>query len=328
VLSTCFSSIAGGRKLQEEQLARGQRIVALMHELWQMPEYKLFQDVQSLDLSLYMFHKNYVALNTILTFLASDPQADPLFTVRNRDKLGQVGRDVVCFIHNYVAAALSLIDHTRNLYNKLYAPAQQFPDYENRVSTEFIQNPLAQFVVSLRQYCQHYKAPNITVQTTFPNGLNARPVRKVLLALGDLQTFDGWRPKAREYLRTVADAVDIQEVATAYRDKVMAFYQWVQARQDEIHEAEFQRFRTKEAELLLLQLEDHIENYFAFRGSGNYPLTKHDVFLNVLSSEDFIQLEQPSLTAHEQADLAIQLFEKKLALPDGLKKKIFRLYEE
>lgn len=134
--------------------------------------------------------------------------------------------------------------------------------------------------------------------------------------------------KAKVYLQTITKAVDIHEVATAYRDKVMAFYQWVQTRQDEIHANEFQRFRAKEKELLLLQLEDHIENYFAFRNNAGYPVTKHDVFLDVLSSEDFMQLEQPSLTGHEQAQLAIQLFEKKLALPDEIKEKIFRLYEE
>lgn len=313
--------------MQEEQLLRGQRIVELMQELWQMPEYILYQSVQGLDLSIYTFHKNYVALNTILTFLSSDERADLFFVRRNRDKLSAVGREVVCHIHNYVASALSLIDHTRNLYNKLYAPGQQFPEYQTRVRAEFAQDPLAQFVVSLRQYCQHYKAPEITVETTYPNGFNARPVRRILLALSDLQTFDGWRPKAREYLQTITKAVDIHEVATAYRDKVMAFYQWVQTRQDEIHASEFQRFRAKEKELLLLQLDNHIENYFAFRNNAGYPTTKHDVFLDVLSSEDFTQLEQPSLTGHEQAQLAIQLFGKKLALPNELKKKIFRLYE-
>jgi hypothetical protein len=313
--------------MQEEQFLRGQRIAELTRELEQMPEYKLYLSVQGLDLSIYTFHKNYGALNTILTFLSSDERADLFFLRRNRDKLAAVGRDIVCYIHNYVASAQSLIDHTRNLYNKLYAPGQQFPEYQARVRTEFAQDPLAQFVVSLRQYCQHYKAPEITVETTYPNGLNARPVRRILLALSDLQTFDGWRPKAREYLRTITKAVDIHEVATAYRHKVMAFYQWVQTRQDETHASEFQRFRAKENELLLLQLDNHIENYFAFRTNAGYPTSKHDVFLDVLSSEDFTQLEQPSLTGHEQAQLAIQLFEKKLALPDELKRKIFRLYE-
>jgi hypothetical protein len=114
--------------------------------------------------------------------------------------------------------------------------------------------------------------------------------------------------------------------AGAFSEEVIAFYQWVQARQDEIHAAEFQSFRAKEAELLLLQLEDHIENYFSFK--GNYPMSKHDVLLDVLSSEDFMQLEQAALSSHEQAQLAITLFEKKLALPDKLKEKLFRLYEE
>jgi len=311
--------------LQEESIRRGQKIVELIEELQQMPEQKLYQDLQGFDLSIHTFHKNYVALNTTLTFLTSDARADPLFAVKNRDKRYAVYRDIICYLHNYVDSAMSLIDHSRNLYKKLYVPKKQFPDYQERVIAEFGKDPLAQFVVCLRQYCQHYKAPNIGVQTTFSNGSNARPVRKVRLALSDLQTFDSWNKGAKEYLKTVKEAVDIHDVANTYRDKVMGFYQWVETRQNEIHALEFQKFRSKEAELLLLQLDNHIENHFAF--NGDYPMSKHDIFLDVLSSEDFMQLEQTS-PPHKQAQLAITLFEKKLALPDEIKEKIFRLYEE
>lgn len=311
--------------MQEESILRGQKIVELIEELHRMPEQKLYQDLQGFDLSIHTFHKNYVALNTILTFLTSDARADTLFAVKNRDKLHAVYRDIVCYIHNYVASAMSLIDHSRNLYKKLYLPKKLFPDYQERVTAEFGKDPLAQFVVCLRQYCQHYKAPNISIQTTFPSGFNARPTRKVRLVLSDLQTFDSWNKGAKEYLKTVKEAVDVHDVVNAYRDKVMVFYQWAETRQNEIHAIDFQRFRAKEAELLLLQLDNHIESYFAFK--GNYPMSKHDIFLDVLSSEDFMQLEQTS-SPHEQAQVAISLFEKKLALPDELKEKILRLYEE
>lgn len=307
-------------------MSKGETIVNLMEELWQMPEYTLFLELRGLDVSIHTFHKNYVALHTILTFLTSDERADPLFAAKNRDNLSEVGKDIVCYIHNYVASAISLIDHTRNLYKKLYIPAQQFPEYQERVTKEFAQDPLAQFVKCLRQYCQHYRSPEISVRTTFPNGFNARPMRKIRLALSDLQTFDKWNAPAKKYLSSIEDAVDIHEVATVYLNKVMTFYQWFQSRQDEIHADEIKRFRAKEAELQVLKVDDRIDSYFAFH--GNMQTTKHDVFVGVLPSEDFHQLEQAALAPHEQAQLAIHLLEKYFPLSDEIKQQIFRLYHE
>src|SRR5260370_6462808 len=307
-------------------MSKGQSIVNLMHELWQMPEYQLYHDLRGLDISICTFHRNYITVDSLLTFLTSDERADFLFIVKNHDKLVEVGKEIVCALHNYVAAAQSLIDHSRIMYNKLYLPAQQFPEYQERVTTEFAQDPLAQFVKCLRQYCQHYKAPNIDVQTTYPHGFNARPMRKVRLALSDLLTFDGWNATAKKYLQTVVEAVDIQQVATEYRDKVMAFYQWVQARQDEIHADEIKRFRAKEAELQLLKVVDRIDSYFAFASYRQRP--KHEVFLGILPSEDVDQLELVALAPHEQTQLPIRLLEQDFPLSNEIQTQILRLYQE
>src|SRR5260370_12308806 len=109
-------------------------------------------------------------------------------------------------------------------------------------------------------------------------------MRKVRLALSDLLTFDGWNATAKKYLQTVVEAVDIQQAATEYRDKVMAFYQWVQARQDEIHANEIKRFRAKEAELQLLKVVDRIDSYFAFAPYPQSP--NHEVFLRTFPPTD------------------------------------------
>jgi hypothetical protein len=197
-------------------MSRGQTIVELMHELWQMPEYQLYQDLRSLDISTHRFHRNYLTLDTFLTFLTSDERADFLFIVKNHDKLVEVGKEIVCALHNYVAAE--------------------------------------------------------------------------------------------------------------YREKVMAFYQWVQVRQDEIHADEIKRFRAKEAELQLLKVVDRIDSCFAFETYRQRP--KHEVFLGILPSEDVDQLERASLALHEQAQLAIRLLEQYFPLSNEIRTQIFRLYKE
>lgn len=311
---------------EEEFISMGRRCIELSDELWAMPEHKLYRDLQGIDLSISTFYNNYVILDTFLTFLTSDTRAHHIFTVRNRDKLREAGRHVVSCLHNYVASAQSLVDHSRKLYRgELNKSIQSFPDYEERVKKDFANDPLARFVICLRTYCQHYKAPSISVLTTNPGG---RLVRKVQLPLSSLYTFKDWNSEAKVYLGTVEEGVDIQQVATTYHDRVMAFHQWVQERYDEIYAEDFKRFREKEREVLLLQLEINIENYLLYNLQKNNISEKLDIFTHVLFSEDFAQLEQDSLTQHERACLAITFYEQKLEipLPDKIKEKIFQIF--
>src|SRR5260370_9522992 len=110
-------------------MSKGQSIVNLMHELWQMPEYQLYHDLRGLDISIYTFHRNYITVDSLLTFLTSDERADFLFIVKHHDKLVEVGKEIFCALHNYLASQHSLIDPIRIIYNKLYLRAHQFPKY-------------------------------------------------------------------------------------------------------------------------------------------------------------------------------------------------------
>jgi hypothetical protein len=303
------------------------RCVELGDELWQMPEYKRYRELQGVDISIEIFHKNYRALNTTLTFLASDKRAHHFFIVRNHDMLRKAGKEVVFYLHNYVASALSLAEHSRNLYEgKLSELIQPFPGYEERKVRDF-HDPLARFILGLRQYCQHRQAPDIDCLVTYSGD---HLIRKIRLPLRSLLTFTKWSSEAKAYLQTITDGVDIQQVATIYHDRVMAFHRWVLERHEEIYAEDLKRFRDKEREVLLLQLESNIEHHLLALSKGNTIMKSLDVFTHVLSSEDFIRLEKEPLTPQEQARLAITLYEQKLEipLPDRLKEKIFRLYEQ
>ena len=313
---------------EEELLALNRRCVELADGLWQMPEYARYREMQSVDISIEIFHRNYVALNTALTVLALDQRVDHIFTTRNHDKLILAGKEVVFYLHNFVASAFSLRDHSRNVYEgrgRLKQLIQPFPGYKERVANDFVHDPLVHFVERLRVYCQHYSAPHVSIHMTYSDG---RFVRNFQLPLDRLLAFSDWE-KAKAYLTTLEGDVDIQQVATTYYEKVMAFHRWVQEQHEEVYAEDFKSFRDKEREVLLLQLESNIEHQLLALSKGNTIMKKLDVFTHVLSSGNFAQLEQPSLTLQEQARLAIALYEQKLEipLPERIKEKIFHLYE-
>lgn len=315
------TQVKEGRSL----LSRGLQILSLMDELGRMPESKLFTEFQGFSTSIYIFDKDYVDLHNLISVLATDPRADPLFTVQHRDQLMMAMREVIRLFHNYVAASLSLIDHTRRLYVKLYAGTGKFTDYETRKNAEFAHDPLSQFIGCLRRYCQHYRAPNLNVTTSWESG-DARPTRTFRLLREDLEAFDGWSATARKYLVTAGNEIDILRVTTEYRDKIISFYTWFQARQQEIHREDIERYREQERKLFLLILEDKLENAFAKSEQG-IPHRKDEIFASVFTSKEFEEIERIPRDSQERPSRAIELLEQRFFLiPQEMKEQIISLY--
>jgi hypothetical protein len=243
--------------LSDDPLAINRRIVELGNEIQQLPGFKLYyQDLKGLEISLYIFNRNYQDLNTVINFITTDPRGEMLHAVENRDKLEVFGYEAISRIHNYVAAVLSLLDHTRNLYKKLYEGTNLFPEYQERIDKDFKNDALSKFVQDLRRYFQHYKSPIVMFTTTFDS--NWKPIVTISIPLNDLLAFKDWSAPAKKYLSTIQEKVDVLEVATAYRDKVIDFYTWFRLRQEEIHAVELKELDDKKDELRELMGNDYI----------------------------------------------------------------------
>jgi len=186
--------------MNDEAISKGRRILELNKEIEQLPGYKLYyQDLKGLDISLYIFNRNYTDLSNVITFITTDRRGAILHTVENRAKLEELGYDVICRIHNYVAAVVSLLEHTRNLYKKLYGGNNLFPEYQERIDIDFKYDPLSKFVKDLRRYFQHYKSPIIMFRTTVDS--NGSTIRNISIPLDNLLAFKDWSEPAQKYLR-------------------------------------------------------------------------------------------------------------------------------
>jgi hypothetical protein len=298
-----------------------------MHELRGMPEYNLYINLQELNNSIYIFDRNFEELRKLLVFLTADERASELHWLENRDKLQALGMEVTRFLHNFVAAAKSLVDHTRRLYKKLYADNKKFPDYQNRVNKDFAHDPLSQFVQDLRRYFQHRKTPGLAFVSSLKSPTE-NLTRTIELPREEIEEFNDWSSLAKEYLNTIEGGVDILTVVTTYRNKVLKFYEWFQFRQREIHSVEIKRFRDKEANLLLLMLDEKIDGYLANPNRMNKEIEEVflHIFLHIFSSKEFAELRNLPDNSVERASRAVQLLEEHFSIPDELSDKIFRLY--
>ncbi len=213
----------------------------LNKELAAMPDMKLRQQEESLKLSNYIFDTNYAELRTLLDFFVDDPKSETLALSANRDRLNGIQLDILRQLHNFVAASLTLIEHTRNLYQELYRDSGKFSDYPKRIREEFETDPLSQFLKGLSKYLQHNSSPEIFVEESFSQNAYEKPVpqKRVLIYTTDLIAFDGWNRTAKKYLNK--PAIDLLELADSYRTKVLDFQRWFTDRQNEIQREQLER---------------------------------------------------------------------------------------
>lgn len=186
-----------------------------------------------------VFQRNYDELLTFLDYFCAPSNA---FSYSHVDQkwLWHAGmNEIVRLLHNFVAAALSLIDHTRVLYEELYEPHGELAEYKKKVRVGFAEDPLTQFVIKLRHMTQHYRLPSIENHTEMSDikkgGLVGRVNIQLRLKVDDLRKFSGWNVPAKKFLAGAGAHVDLHVLITDYHAHVSAFYDWFDQRQRALH---------------------------------------------------------------------------------------------
>jgi hypothetical protein len=170
-----------------------------------------------------IFVRNHSQLSTALD-RGRDPKTwQLLWDDRYKYKREQFDAEIARLLLNFVAAAKALVDNTRNFMDG-YSGTEFRKEYQARVDTEFVPDPLVQFIHYLRNYMLHksfFAASLIKIES---QGL----VYKSYVALmpDRLQEWDEWNSTARRYLDTLDDQTNLQEVINLYRNKVMQTWKW------------------------------------------------------------------------------------------------------
>jgi hypothetical protein len=193
--------------------------------------------VTQFDYSLALFRRNYNELRLLLAHIVSPEIAVDLATVTNRWLLHEAMLEVQFLLHNFVAAAQSLIDHSRVLYKHIYEPSGALPKYQEEVNRRFKSDPLTQFVRGLRQMAEHYRLPTIGADFSMENlpAGGATFETKLQLRVADLRQFSEWKAPAKMYLDAAGASIDVAVATRAYYDHVIDFYNWFRQQQKLVH---------------------------------------------------------------------------------------------
>ena len=206
---------------------------------------------------LDVFRGNHAELKGFLDHATTTTVMVHMWNPDHPYRLEYAQREAARLLHNYVAAAFSLVDSTRAFVEEHYAGTALMEEYRERVRRDFAEAPLHRFLQRLRAFTLHHRLPPTKAQTKFKRRDDGGQEWEngFWLNVGRLRERGEWTGKAREYLDSLGEEARLDDIIDAYRPVVQGFHGWLRDRILEEHAdaiaqtLEIER-RMKEAERL------------------------------------------------------------------------------
>jgi len=301
----------------------GKTIIELHDELKSMKEFVLLEQIRHFNSSIEVFKGNYYQLREYVEFHNNPIKSRELFSVNNREVLFAFQQEIIRLLHNYVASAFSLIDHSRRHYEKLYSNKPEFPEYLIEVKRKFKDVPVANFTKELRQFIQHYDLPAIVSTTKYiasPPSLT----QTLLMKKADLIRFD-WNSKSLEYLNSNEDDIDLIVLIDSYFRIVEEFYVWFKKAQEKIHSLEIIAVDKKRREIANLAMPDLILATLSFPGCNYEHFEKSISSILSIEEQNEISLKDSELSVRFEA--VLNLLKRKFDISIELINRIETIYK-
>ena len=199
--------------------------------------------------SFYIFEGNYIEFKKTIESYVETANSDEFLGGSEKHINLHIsgGREMGRRIHNYAAAWLSLVDHTRIIYEKLKDhTSDDVRDFANEYDArlaEYLKDTFENmFVKDLRRYVQHKKVPVPTLHFKMCR------IEKLLSESGD-PLFEGgysfefnskdiedfnWSRQPKEYLKS-NKSVPIVKIIDKHFSIMKDFYLWIQFRDHQLH---------------------------------------------------------------------------------------------
>ncbi len=196
--------------------------------------FRLYKFSQSLNIFLSNHEDLENAISKHVSYIPLLDYYDPELNAAVSEQLFQIIRH----LHNTVAAAQSLVDHTTIFFRRFYRDSNQIPDYQAQIDSRFKNHGLTQFVICLRQFCQHYRNVALTSSLLFDH-LHRPHTRIIRLTKHDLLEFGSWKAAAKQFLNGLPEEIDILDILRNYKNHIIEFYNWFMSRLNDIHQEDF-----------------------------------------------------------------------------------------
>jgi len=177
---------------------------------------------ERLRYSYYTLDRNWQELEGWFEWAVSNQRkTGAAFSFFDSDRKFRYLRELERLLHNYCAAVMTLVDHTRRIHKDLKKYRDVSKEVDNLVETWFKSDGLSQFVQKLRNYLLHYDPISSDYSLQWHAGELSVPFK---FRKRFLLQYDGWNRHARKFISESQDELDIRSILTQYSQRVKAFY--------------------------------------------------------------------------------------------------------
>jgi hypothetical protein len=218
-----------------------------------------------LEKSYFIFDANYLNLGHVLDEFEQPTVFLKLWEERTRDRFDLFIDDVIRLFHNYLAGALTLLDHMDTLRDALYGDEGFSEEYQARWEERIGGPALPHFMEDLLVYMLHQGLPFALAELNFGRmGSGVEVDSAIRLDVDRLKDWEHWSEKGREYLGALSGKAKLHGLVKEYVDTVAGFYQWFVLRQSELHRDSLERLeeleeKRREQWQKMRRIEDFLE---------------------------------------------------------------------
>lgn len=198
------------------------------------------------DFSTNIFWSNYIELKRACEIVENPEVGIKLFGGEQREASTQVHMEVMRLFHNFLAAAKSLVDHTRVFVDERYSGSPLSDAYKDKVKNDLSENPLIRFIQDLRNYMMHKGLPSgsmsLSVKRQADDSFAAQST--VSIRRDDISTWSGWTKPSRTYLISAPEHIKISDLSRDYAERIENFSEWLDGAVRRHHIRDIREFQT------------------------------------------------------------------------------------
>src|SRR5215218_6467648 len=245
-----YQAYPGANLLEERDRQRrqlGGKLRKIDRDIEASEGYRMRARMNLLEKSYFIFDTNYLNLGHVL------------------DRFDLFIDDVIRLFHNYLAGALTLLDHMDTLRDTLYGDEGFSEEYQARWEERIGGPALPHFMEDLLVYMLHQGLPFALAELNFGSmGSGVEVDSAIRLDVDRFKDWEHWSEKGREYLGALSGKAKLHGLVKEYADTVAGFYQWFVLRQSELHRDSLERFeeleeKSREQWQKMRRIEDFLE---------------------------------------------------------------------
>jgi hypothetical protein len=195
-----------------------------------------------------VFVRNTTELIDLLKIPATDLAVSLQLMGDDREATALFWEELDQRLHNQLASAGSLVDHTRRLlaYYESDVPTMVH-EYNQRNAVVMEMNETS-FLRDLRNYLLHYDIPPVIQSVALgPTGESGGTGHSIKLSAQRLLAWDKWNKRSRDYLSSFADRDGpvLGQVVATYANAMSGLFTWLFQQRQAVHNDEqvLDRFR-------------------------------------------------------------------------------------